>query len=164
MEWHTGDMIDACKEFGAQGIVFTANSVITNQNGMSELVMGLGAAKRVRDFFPSAPRILAQEIKQTNARIQPDYHLAGFYFTDKNLSPFYIFALQVKRDFKNNGDLALTIESLQILADWCIANPDVKLIMNCPLIGLGGFSDQEEDIKNIVEKILFNANVVVTTL
>jgi len=37
MEWRTGDMIDVCNEVGANGIVFTANSVVKS-NG--ELVMG----------------------------------------------------------------------------------------------------------------------------
>lgn len=163
MEWRTGDMIDVCKEVGANGIVFTANSVVKN-NG--ELTMGGGAAKRVRDYFPSSvPSALGQEIKKNNDRVQPDYYLAGIQFKLKEtLEPFYIFALQVKRDFKDNGDLSLTIESLQLLAKWCSENPDVKLVLNCPLIGLGGFANQKEDIRNIVDGILFNCDVVVTLL
>lgn len=163
MEWVQGDIIDVCRDKKANGVVFTANSVIL-KNG--DLCLGAGAAKRVRDYFPaSVPSALAQEIKQNNDRIQPDYYLAGIQFKLKEtLEPFYIFALQVKRDFNDKGDLSLTVESLQLLAEWCNANPGVKLVLNCPLIGLGGFSDQKEDIKNIVDGILFNCDVVVTLL
>ena len=164
MEWRNGDMIDVCREVGANGVVFTANSVVTTSD---YLVMGAGAAQRVRDAFPSSvQKALGSQIKQVKHGVQPDYYLAGVTLpmANKPDSPFYIFALQVKRHYAAPGDLALTVESLESLNRWCKANPDVKLVMNCPLIGLGGFASQIDKVKSIVEGILSDANVIVTVL
>lgn len=164
MEWRNGDMVDVCREVGANGIVFTANSVVTANNC---LVMGAGAAKRVKDAFPdSVPRALGAQIKKSNHGVQPDYHLVGVKLpmAQSPDSPFYIFALQVKRHYAAPGDLALAVESLKALSGWCSLNPDAKLVMNCPLIGLGGFAGQIDKVKSIVEDILSDANVIVTIL
>jgi hypothetical protein len=165
VEWRVGDLIDVCKEADADGIVFTANAVIQNKNNAPELVMGFGAAKRIGDYFPNVASLLAKEIKQEETRIQPDYYLAGLKFkNNKKETPFYVFALQVKRDFKDKGDIELTIQSLKQLANWCKENPEIHLVLNCPLIGAGGFSHQKEIIFDIVEKELESLNIIVTTL
>lgn len=164
MEWRNGDMIDVCREVGANGIVFTANSVVSTNDC---LVMGAGAAQRVRDAFPkSIQRALGAQIKQSSPGVQPDYHFVGVTLPMAKQPdlPFYIFALQVKRHYAEPGDLALTVESLEALNSWCRANPDVKLVMNCPLIGLGGFASQIDKVKSIVEGILSDTNVIVTIL
>jgi hypothetical protein len=168
MEWRTGDLINVCKELDADGVVFTANSVICNKNGIRQLVVGSGAALRVKQYFPdSLPSALANVVAPGDTfGVTPDYHFAGVTFKRANKpdSPFYVFALQVKRHFANDGDLQLAIESLTQLAAWCQDNPDVKLVLNCPLIGLGGFASRAEEIKGVVEGILRNTNVVVTIL
>jgi len=168
MEWRTGDMIDVCKELDADGVVFTANSVINNVNGKRQLVMGGGAALRVYQHFPQtlSPSLANIIAPGAGTGVQPDYHLAGVTFKIKNNSSrvFYVFALQVKRHFVKPGDLSLTVESLKQLAQWCESHPDIKLVLNCPLIGLGGFASRTEEVKGIVESILGNTNVVVTIL
>lgn len=168
MEWRTGDMISVCKEIDADGIVFTANSVVKDVKGTKELVMGGGAALRVYQYFPkSLASSLANIISPKGAvGVQPDYYFSGVSFKrSKHVSQlFYVFALQVKRHYANPGDLDLTIESLKQLATWCKENPDKQLVLNCPLIGLGGFSAQTDKVKGIVESILGNTNVVVTIL
>lgn len=163
MEWRTGDMVDVCKEIGADGIVFTANSYVKKNGGFC---MGAGAALRVYDYFPKtlAPS-LARIIGYSGLYgVQPDYHFAGVTFNLKNDSSrlFYVFALQVKRHFAEPGDLDLTIESLNHLANWCDNNPNVRLVLNCPLIGLGGFAAKKEEVQQMVESILGRTNIVVT--
>jgi hypothetical protein len=166
MEWRKNDIIDVYKAENANGIVFTANSVVITKNHNSELVMGAGAAKRIRDYFNQDITCKFGNIIKTNdARIQPDYYLKGIKFTlESNPAPLYIFALQVKRDFKDKGDLHLTIQSLEALAQWCQSNPEIKLVLNCPLIGCGGFKNQKEEVFDLVEEILKDCNVIVTTL
>lgn len=168
MEWHTGDLIDVCKKLDADGVVFTANSVICNKNDIRQLVMGGGAALRIKQYFPdSLPSALANVVAPGDTfGVAPDYHFAGVTFKRANKpdSSFYVFALQVKRHFANDGDLQLTVESLNRLADWCQEHPNIRLVLNCPLIGLGGFAHRAEEIKGVVEGILRNTNVVVTIL
>lgn len=160
MEWVYGDMIDVCRGRDYDGIVFTANSVVNKDN---ELVMGGGAALRVKNAFPKAALVLGNQIKQDGYNwVQPDYYLAGCVFDA--VKPFYVFALQVKRDFRHKGDIQLTIQSLKDLAAWCEENPEVKLVMNCPLIGLGGYSSRVDEVKEIVSSILKNTSIVVTIL
>jgi len=165
MEWRSGDMVDVCRETNADGIVFTANSVVTKSG---ELVMGAGAAKRVQNCFPNslAKALGAQILKDVSVQVQPDYHLAGVVFKQKSNPdlPFYIFALQVKRDFRLPGDLKLTIASLGSLVNWCEEHPNTRLVMNCPLIGLGGFAAQKEEIVNLVSETLAKTSVIVTIM
>jgi hypothetical protein len=160
MQWVEGDLIEICNRLNADGVVFSANSVVLS-NG--ELCLGAGAALRVRNAFPKAALVLGNQIKQDGYNwVQPDYYLAGCVFDA--VKPFYVFALQVKRDFRHKGDIQLTIQSLKDLAAWCEENPEVKLVMNCPLIGLGGYSSRVDEVKEIVSSILKNTSIVVTIL
>lgn len=162
MEWRNGDMIDVCREVGANGIVFTANSVV---KGDGSLVMGAGAAKRVRDAMPSSiQKALGALIMDSQPGVQPDYYLAGIHLPSakKPDTPFYIFAIQTKRHYAKPGDIELAIKSMSALKEWCDSNPDIKLVMNCPLIGNGGFANQIDKVKSIVEDVLSDTNVIVT--
>lgn len=160
MQWAEGDLIEICNRLNADGVVFSANSVVLS-NG--ELCLGAGAALRVKNAFPKAALVLGKQIKQDGYNwVQPDYYLVGCMFNIEK--PFYVFALQVKRDFRHKGDLELTNQSLAELATWCEENPEIKLVMNCPLIGLGGYANQIEEIKATTELILNKTNVIVTIL
>ncbi|MFK5073233.1 hypothetical protein ACI4BE_27295, partial [Klebsiella pneumoniae] len=75
-----------------------------------------------------------------------------------------VLAIQVKRHFKDDGDLDLTKKSLAKLKEWSDNNPSEHIVINCPLIGLGGFSKDVDRIKKEVESALGSANITVCTM
>lgn len=153
MRWVDGEMIAVAYKEGADTLAFTANSVIKKDGS---LVMGGGAAKRVADFFPETPAALGAKITSNPDR---DFLIAEAPVSDLCIDR--VLAVQVKRHFKDDGDLDLTKAALNALAKWCISNPKSLVVLNCPLIGLGGFAHRIDEVKQAVSSILKDSNVIV---
>lgn len=155
MRWIQGDLIDVATKLNAHVLGFTANSVIT-KNG--KLVMGGGAAKRVRDYFDGVDAELGKNIGA---------NLTDFLLAEANVSDLIVdkvLAIQVKRHFKDDGDLDLTKQALEKLKEWSEKHPSEHIVINCPLIGLGGFANEVDKIKKEVESVLGSANITVCTM
>ena len=162
MQWTQGDMLECAKQNGINTIAFTANSCIGSDGA---LVMGAGAAKRVRDAFPGVGTGLAAAIPTGG-----DYHIAchvyGADVESTDYSQYHakaiIVAVQVKRDWQDPGDWDLTVTSLKQLAAYLYyRTPQAKAVLNCPLIGHGGWRGREVEVMRMVEEILADIDIVV---
>ena len=150
MEWVDGvDFLDFARESLIDNIIFSANSVI----GKNGLVMGAGAALRIRDAYPGIELQFGRLID----RMPRDYLLVNVCRPDD--TPSNIFALQVKRHYKNPGDFELCRKSLQKLSNTI---NDTPAVMNCPLISHGGFGDNCDIVYALVEEELQKNNIFVT--
>lgn len=165
MEWRKGDMLEVGKKEVCNVIAFTANAVVREERGQSALVMGGGAALRVRDAFPGIDFALGKRILSTSSRptlksgVQDDYYVVAAKQGD-----LWVAAVQVKRHWKDAGDWDLTVDSLEALARHLAKYPDLKCVLNCPLIGLGGFADRIDEVKDMVSLVLKDANVLVCAM
>lgn len=163
MKWISGDLIDIARAENCHVVAFTANSVLKTVDQQLALVMGAGAAKRVRDYFPGIDIALGQKIAalQTTPRsgVQKDYHIVS-----SKHSGMHVAALQVKRDWRDEGDWDLTAQSLTLLSGYLAEFPHLKCVLNCPLIGLGGFRERKAEVQAMVEKHLEGANILVSVI
>lgn len=152
MNWTTGDLIEVARAKGIRVVGFSANAVITRDG---DLVMGAGAARRIKNAYPGIERILGEAIGVFG--LAPDYYLQPASYGRTR-----ILAYQVKRDWRESGDFALTRESLTRLAEWSRANGPV--VVNCPLIGAGGWGSRSDEVFEMVERALADADVTVCRL
>jgi len=157
MNWLTGDFIDFYNGYrGARKVLaFTANSVFCGVE-TPELVMGAGAAEKVKRCWPKAPSVFAKIIQCKlgcggTPGVKPDYYLVGAQIQNAQ-----IMAVQVKRNWKAKGDLELTRESLTRLNNWATKHPETFIFMNCPLIGRGGFT--LEQVRPMLDEIFGATN------
>jgi hypothetical protein len=154
MIWQTGDILDIANSERCNVVAFTANSVL-NKNGA--LVMGAGVAKRIRDHYPDIDAKLGSKItKKLGENNQADFHVAV-----QKVEDVFVVAVQVKRDWRDNGDWDLTVESLELLARYLSEYPHLKCVLNCPLIGLGGFGNQQDKVRKMVESVFENTDIIV---
>lgn len=171
MKWHEGDMFEAAAAYERNAIGFTANSTVR----ADKLVMGAGAALAVRDKYPQAAADFGKLLSGTASRTiseteaeMADYHWLRTKVSDEKTP--WIYAIQVKRGLDQKPSThkqswwALTEESLKAIASHLDAEPEVKLVMNCPLIGHGGHASDEAKVKAMVERILGDRDVVVCTV
>ena len=150
MEWRDNcDFLELAIQEGIDSIVFTANAVV-NQHG---LVMGKGAAQRIRDAYPG---ITGDFGKILDRRKPGDYHVIKVCRPE---TPSFVYALQVKRHYRDPGDFELCRHSLQKLIEIL---GDSSAVMNCPLISNGGFQDEKERVYEMVENELGNSPILVT--
>jgi hypothetical protein len=91
--------------------------------------------------------------------VQDDYQVVAAKQGD-----LWVAAVQVKRHWKDAGVWDLTVDSLEALARHLAKYPDLKCVLNCPLIGLGGFADRAEEVKEMVSLVLQDANVLVCVM
>lgn len=153
MTWASGkDLVTHARAISASHVAFTANSVLNR----GRLVMGAGAAKRVRECMPGVDYALGA--------LSPggDYHL--LLAESEFWSPAAVLAVQVKRHYSDPGDIDLTHRSLLALAEFCVGTPGALIVMNCPLVGHGGYADRASEVEEMVEEVLSEHPVVVTTL
>jgi hypothetical protein len=150
MEWRDDyDFLDLAIEEGINHIVFSANSVV-NKHG---LVMGKGAAQRIRDAYPG----ITHDFGRILDRKSPgDYHVIN---VSRPETPGHVYALQVKRHYRDPGDFELCRQSLRKLIQIL---GDSKAVMNCPLISNGGFQDEKERVYEMIENELENSPILVT--
>lgn len=150
MEWQDNcDFLELAIQEGIDNIVFSANSVV-NKHG---LVMGKGAAQRIRDAYPG----ITHDFGKILDRKPPgDYYVINVLRPE---SPQHVYALQVKRHYRDSGDLELCRKSLQQLVQIL---GDSRAVMNCPLISNGGFSAMKEQVYEMVESELENLPILVT--
>ena len=174
MDWQVGDIISIGEAKKYDVIAFTANSYVTAD---FRLVMGAGAAKRVLRHYPGidaefGTRIRVGELGFEDGLIYPphgvqkDYLVAGV-----PRAGIIIAAVQVKQHFRDHTepeakDLCweLTVKSLAKLRRWCERHPDKRVVMNCPLIGFGGYGDQEERVRIMTIEALRGTSVTICTL
>ncbi len=160
MKWASGDLIDIARDEKCHVVAFTANSVLKTVNKQPALVMGAGAAKRVRDYFPGVDIDLGKKIAALQAAprsgLQLDYHIVS-----SKRDGIHVAAIQVKRDWRDEGDWDLTVQSLTLLSGYLAEFPHLKCSLNCPLIGLGGFASQKDKVFKMVESILGDSNIIV---
>lgn len=152
MEWRDGcDFLELAIQENIDNIVFSANSVVNRQG----LVMGKGAAQRIRDAYPGITHDFG---KILDRRPPGDYHVIHVC---REESPSNVFALQVKRHYRDLGDFELCRQSLRKLSE--ILGSD-KAVMNCPLISNGGFHNEKESVYEMVESELKYCQVLVARL
>ena len=97
--------------------------------------------------------------------LQPDYFVAhASHWLEDKKDHIRLVALQVKRHYNAQGDLDLTEQSLEKFAEMMRSRPERRAVMNCPLIGLGGFGDQQKLVTDLVERVLGDIDVIVCTL
>lgn len=150
MEWIDGsDFLELAIQEEIDSIVFSANSVV-NKHG---LVMGKGAALRIRDAYPG---IASDFGKILDRRPPGDYHVIQ---VNRPEAPSRVYALQVKRHYRDPGDFELCRQSLQKLIQIL---GDSSAVMNCPLITNGGFQDEKERVYEMIEYELKNSPILVT--
>ena len=163
MEWVQGDLVDVARERNLNLIAFTANSVIKIEDEKYKLVMGRGAAKRVRDAFPGVDAMLASRLlegKDLKSGLQPDYYCIGAKYND-GLS---IAAVQTKRHWHDVGYLDLAKQSLEALRDNLKRKSNLRAVLNCPLIENGGFADRLEIVREMVKDVFDSSDIVICTL
>jgi len=165
MKWVSGDFVDLAHKHKATGIAFTANAVIMKKDDQYKLVMGAGAAKRIRDKFLGIDAKLAEEIvKNVNDYPEHTRQVKDYYLSYCDYDNLRIFAVQTKKHFKEAGDWDLTVQSLEQLANYIKHNPESKIILNCPLINNGGFGDRIDEVKQMVENIFKDTKILVSIL
>jgi hypothetical protein len=159
MKWHKGDIVDLFNTGKYNALGFTANA---RRSRFGDLIMGAGAAKKVADAYPGVPRALGVAV---GAMKVPDYLLAFAEVDDQ-----WFFALQTKRHWKDEYgnvtyDMAdLARRSLEALNQYADEHPDMNFVVNCPLIGLGGYGHKKKFIKELVEQAVPANNVTVCVL
>lgn len=152
MEWRDNcDFLELAIQEGIDNIVFSANSVV-NKYG---LVMGKGAALRIRDAYPG---ITGDFGRILDRRPPGDYHVIK---VERSETPSSVYALQVKRHYRDPGDFELCRQSLQKLIQ-ILGNSSA--VMNCPLITNGGFYDERERVYEMIESELEKSSVLVTRM
>ena len=125
MKWVSGDFVDLAHKHKATGIAFTANAVIMKKDDQYKLVMGAGAAKRIRDKFLGIDAKLAEEIvKNVNDYPEHTRQVKDYYLSYCDYDNLRIFAVQTKKHFKEAGDWDLTVQSLEQLANYIKHNPE----------------------------------------
>lgn len=138
----------------ADYICFTANAVITRQG---KLVMGRGAALRVRDAFPGIDACFGQKLALCRSGIAKEYGICDVFY-----NRHHIIAVQVKRHFSDYGEKAcwdLCWWSLLKLHDQFVSPmPGMSFRMNMPLIGFCGCSHLEDKIRQKFEELFGHCN------
>ncbi len=165
MEWWQGDLFEVVKQTEAQVIAFTANAVLKPNRS---LICGAGAAKSVRDKCPGVDKALGEVLFQRSNKtgLQEDYYVIEVEYWSQ-----WVMAVQTKRrpDIpKNKAEKQelwdLTSKSLEYLAILAKKHPERRIVLNCPLIGLGGFGDELDEVGDLVEEKLVDTNIVVCYL
>ena len=107
-----------------------------------------------------------------HAGVQEDYHTMGYLHCPEQMECTHehclsvhhqIVAVQTKRDWKAPGDWDLTVASLKMFSAR-LNKENIRFVLNCPLIGLGGFGDERKRVFDMVEEILGQNDVIVCTL
>jgi hypothetical protein len=164
MDWRVGDFVKLAKESDRRVIAFTANAVLKGSAQKPLLVMGKGAAAAVLEEFPTANAALACRLPPFPLGLQPDYGCVSAQLQNLEGTPCHVVAVQVKRGWKDDGIFDLTERSLRQFAEMMRLRPDRKAVLNCPLIGNGGFAHQSDRVKSMVEAALQDIDVWVCTL
>lgn len=173
VEWYEGDMIMLAKQRGIFHVAFTANSTLNGQR----LVMGAGAALDVKKQFPKIDLNLGTELVYLREveSIEGDYNVLsvqavssgtrGWLGSESIADVVRVTAVQVKRDWRHIADWELTKTSLGLFRDYLrhllSTGEQGSAVINCPLIGMGGYSAQREQVIAMVEKQLQGADVIV---
>ena len=165
MKWAEGDILEHAKTNTGTALAFTANSMLVH----NKLNMGGGAAKDVRDEYPGVDAAFFEILSEgvNDNCVLSDYHLCAVETEGRT-----IIAVQVKRDTREKATpnakrawYELARRSLEHLAVWQEAT-GTPVVINCPLIGLGGFSTYPEfmQVKLMVDMTLGDADITVLTL
>jgi len=101
--------------------LFTGNPI---RNSRGEVVMGRGAAKQVRDCYPTVAKQITTDQPVTLLRID-----------DNRLQ--YIGWFQVKHHWREPADRALIKASAECLAEIAKTHPETRFHLNAPGVGNG---------------------------
>ena len=142
MRLATGDML--LNPFDV--LFFTANNVVNN----GKLVMGAGAARAVKDKWPTTPTLLGQKIllKQRSG-------FFGIVYCQQHNG--IIGAFQSKYHWKNPSSLDLIKSSCEQLSNFAILNISKRISLNFPGIGFGGL--KRTDVLPLLEILPDNVTV-----
>ena len=111
--------------------IFTGNAYVRKDGA---LVMGRGAAKQVRDMYPSVQYELGALIQSV--------HTSPYGVVFANSAGFPIGVFQVKEHFKQQADLTLIDYSCKMLTTIATQNNTLIYHMNYPGVGNGGLAEQ----------------------
>lgn len=164
------EMLDIARSLGA-AVAFSANATMT---GDGRLVMGCGAAKRIKDAFPGVDLALGNEIRRITSsrpmRVVGDYYFAHTMWCARDGWRTPVIAFQVKRDYRDHEDATakascweLCRHSLRELAGRQM-KASVPIVINFPLIGAAGFKKVEDDVVRMLIEELGETDVTVCKL
>lgn len=128
--------------------ILTNNMVLTNGKN----IMGGGIAKEARDRNPGLEFICGQSIKNNSYSLGYD-----------SISGAEMLRFPTKHVVYKDSDLDLISQSLYMLKDYCLSNPNKIVYLPRPGCGLGSLN-WEDDVKPLCELILKNIeNVIVVS-
>lgn len=145
MQYIQGDILTEVVEV-TDMLVTPANAVINK----GKLVMGAGFAKYLKEFGEANGVDIPQ--------------IAGDLITKQKMPSIYGFVhsgklgfMQVKNHYSETGSLLLLNYGLKQLADYCEANPNKRVDMPFPCVGLGGLTIEE--VKPLLDSLLKDTQV-----
>jgi len=144
MEHKTGNLFDPELEDAPDLRLFTANGVV-KRNG--ELVMGAGAAKMAKRLDPEAPAAFGRLAREEGAY---DERFGAYVYgllVDRERG---LGAFQTKFHYKGCASIDLIALAAQKLAVFAERNPDLRIAVNYPGVGLGGL--QREQVTAVLEE------------
>ena len=134
MNVRQGNMLKHLKDIDL--LCFTANGVISAHD---KLIMGKGFAKQVRDQFPGIDAALGRKIKMLGiSGIQMFGLISVPAQNNYHSGTFQIGAFQTKGDWRDRSTYDLVRFSTERLNKYATENPEVRISLNYPAIGLGG--------------------------
>ena len=124
--------------------MFTANSVIKHDG---KLVIGVGCAKLVRDYYKNIDKQFGKEIE----------HLSVFNLRFVPWKEQWIGAFQTKVDWQDSSPIDVVQGSIDQLLHVTIRRPNHTFHLPCPAVNHGGKSEKE--ILPLLEKLPDNVIV-----
>ncbi len=148
MIYEFGNMWDIVDETDL--FLITANGVI-RQDG--ELVMGAGMALQVKNVYPDLPSVFGK------AMINMYDNTYGYYKYGLMIMPHDppIGAFQTKGYYRENTALDFIKDSTSVLFAYLTHQPNIRVDLNYPGIGLGGRT--VEEVEPIISMLPDNVHV-----
>ncbi len=147
MNFKTGNLFDPDLPDPPDVRIFSANGVL---NKKGELVMGAGAALAAKRFDPQSPALLGRMLRD-----------GGFQYSTEHESYAYgllilrrrgLGAFQTKYHYRGKAHPELISLGAKKLSEFMLANPNLRVAMNYPGIGLGGLS--ADLVKELLDEYL----------
>lgn len=154
MEYETGNLFDPSLPDPPDIRLFTANGVL-KKNG--ELVMGAGAAKAAKQLDPRAPAVLGRMLREGD--FQYDEDRQAYVFGLLIAPELGLGAFQTKYHYRDKADPNLIALGAKKLGEFARANPDLRIAVNFPGVGLGRLPRKQ--VEALLEEFLWGVPVEV---
>ena len=147
---------DRVKESDFDAMVCTTNNIVKN-NGA--LVMGAGIAKSFRDNFPYLDLRWGKIIDGLKEGGYDDYNILIDGPVNWHNNYIYLVGLQTKRDWKDDSDIDLIVESCKKLSQLADALNWSKIILT--KLGCGNGNLEWKDVSKKISKILDDRFIII---